>query len=65
MTLPDFLAKLTGEELVIADTGDIERPTQSEIARLAYDFYERRGGGHGHDVDDWLSAERELRHHYR
>ncbi|RPH64665.1 MAG: DUF2934 domain-containing protein [Acidobacteria bacterium] len=35
------------------------------MARLAYHFYERRGRRDGHDVDDWLSAERELAHHYR
>jgi hypothetical protein len=34
---------------------------QSDIARRAYDFYLARGGAHGHDVDDWLQAERELR----
>jgi hypothetical protein len=31
------------------------------IARLAYDLYLARGSDHGHDVDDWLKAERELR----
>ena len=46
-------------------TDDVERPSRGEIARLAYDFYEMRGRTDGHDVDDWLSAERELRHHYR
>ena len=32
-----------------------------DIARRAYELYEQRGGAHGHDVDDWLQAERELR----
>ena len=31
-----------------------------EIARRAYELYEQRGGAHGHDIDDWLLAEREL-----
>ena len=31
------------------------------IARRAYEIFERRGAGHGADVDDWLQAERELR----
>src|SRR5690349_23801789 len=35
--------------------------SDSDIARRAYQLYEERGGGHGHDVDDWLQAERELR----
>ena len=29
-------------------------------ARLAYELYLRRGGEHGHDVEDWLKAERLL-----
>jgi hypothetical protein len=32
-----------------------------DIADRAYTLYQRRGGEHGHDVDDWLQAERELR----
>ena len=31
------------------------------IARRAYELYERRGGRHGHDVDDWLQAEADIR----
>ena len=32
-----------------------------EIARRAYEIYLARGGQHGHDVEDWLQAEHELR----
>lgn len=35
--------------------------TDSDIARRAYEFYLARGCGDGHDVDDWLSAEQELK----
>ena len=35
--------------------------TDSDVARRAHDLYVGRGGEHGHDVDDWLQAERELR----
>lgn len=35
-------------------------PTHADIARRAYDLYLARGGEHGHDLDDWLQAEREL-----
>ena len=35
--------------------------TDSMIAGRAYDLYLARGGQHGHDVDDWLRAEGELR----
>jgi hypothetical protein len=31
------------------------------VARRAYEIYERRGGDHGADLDDWLKAERELK----
>ena len=35
--------------------------THAEIARRAYAIFEARGRQHGHDLDDWLRAERELR----
>jgi len=35
--------------------------TDSDITRRAYDLYLARGCAHGHDVDDWLQAERKLR----
>jgi hypothetical protein len=31
------------------------------VARRAYEIYEKRGGNHGADLDDWLEAERQLR----
>ena len=31
------------------------------VARRAYEIYQRRGGDHGADLDDWLAAERELK----
>jgi len=65
MTLADIEAALTGERLTTLYTGGRERPSQGEIARLAYDFYEMRGRRDGHAIDDWLSAERELARHSR
>ena len=35
--------------------------THGEVARRAYDLFLARGCEHGHDLDDWLQAERELR----
>lgn len=32
-----------------------------DVERRAYELYERRGREDGHDWDDWLAAERELR----
>ena len=31
---------------------------QEEIERVAYDLYEQRGRIDGHDLEDWLEAER-------
>ena len=61
MTHFDIGAALTGELMTTKYTGGRDRPSRDEIARLAYHFYETRGRHDGHDVDDWLSAERELR----
>ena len=35
-------------------------PIQEAIARRAYELFLARGEEHGHDLDDWLQAEREL-----
>jgi hypothetical protein len=41
-----------------------ERKTQEapsrEIERRAYELYLERGGEDGHDIDDWIQAEREV-----
>ena len=29
-----------------------------EIARVAYELYRKRGRAHGHDLEDWLEAEK-------
>jgi Protein of unknown function (DUF2934) len=31
------------------------------VAKRAFEIYQRRGGDHGADLDDWLEAERQLR----
>jgi Protein of unknown function (DUF2934) len=36
-------------------------PAESEVARRAYEIYCSRGRQHGHDLDDWLQARRELK----
>ena len=36
-------------------------PSEAAIAARAFVLYCERGGVHGHDVEDWLQAERELR----
>jgi hypothetical protein len=37
-----------------------KRPSSDEIAKKAYQIFERRGGTQGNDFDDWLQAEKEL-----
>jgi hypothetical protein len=38
---------------------------EDEVRRLAYLLSERRGFEPGHEAEDWLSAEREVRQRYR
>lgn len=37
------------------------KASHDDIARLAHRFWAERGQQHGHDAEDWLRAERELR----
>ena len=41
------------------DEGSLEL-TEDLIRIRAYYFYEKRGGEHGHDLEDWLLAEAEI-----
>jgi hypothetical protein len=36
-------------------------PSPEEVARRAYEIYLARGGASGHEQEDWLRAERELK----
>ena len=33
---------------------------QEQISRRAYELYETRGRADGHDLEDWLRAEKEI-----
>lgn len=33
---------------------------EEAVRRRAYELYQQRGGEHGHDLEDWLTAEREV-----
>jgi DNA-binding NarL/FixJ family response regulator len=57
---PATVPTATGEIPQWTGTLAIE-PSHEGIARRAYQLYEERGGGHGHDQDDWFQAECELR----
>ena len=48
--------------MILEELLNVSRPVaHDDIARRAYQRYEERGKEPGHDVDDWLHAERELR----
>jgi hypothetical protein len=40
--------------------GDMAEDIRAHIAVLAFQFYEQRGREDGHDVEDWLQAERRI-----
>ena len=35
--------------------------SEDEIRRRAFELFEERGGREGHELEDWLRAEREFR----
>ena len=37
-----------------------EETGEEQIRRRAYELYEARGRGNGHDLDDWFEAEAEI-----
>jgi len=53
--------QLENDSLTTAPTRLEPAIIEDEIARRAYDLYVERGGTPGHELDDWLTAERELR----
>ena len=50
---------------VMKDDLRLSAAAADDIARRAYELYEERGCEHGHDFDDWLLAEHELRNSIR
>ena len=50
-------------EVVLSDDAPATQhfPTLEEIRRRAYEIHLSRGSSDGHDLDDWLRAERDLR----
>lgn len=43
------------------ESPQLPQPTPDQIRARAYEIYVKRGGGLGHDWDDWIAAERELK----
>ena len=44
-------------------TGGLAVCLQGLIQKRAYELYEARGGGPGREIEDWLQAETEIKHH--
>jgi Protein of unknown function (DUF2934) len=40
--------------------GEVERDNRDQIAKKAFEIYESRGGGGGHEMEDWMEAERQV-----
>jgi len=52
------------QSTIVADRGtsnDGQGSPEDGISQRAYEIFCERGCEHGHDVDDWLQAERELK----
>ena len=56
-----LLATTTADDCTPKSLAESASVTPSDIERLAYDLYVARGCEHGHDIEDWLQAERALR----
>lgn len=62
------MARSRKNNVVTMPNPDANRSTRSgpstisdqDVARRAYEIYERRGGTDGAALDDWLQAERDL-----
>lgn len=48
----------------MSDKQEQKFPTHDEIQKRAHELYLARGGEHGHDTEDWLFAEEQLRGEY-
>ena len=43
-----------------AQSAGVSAAYDEAIARRAHELFQARGGLHGHDLDDWLEAERQI-----
>jgi hypothetical protein len=53
-TKPSTLAPKSDEPTILI-------PIEQQIQQRAYELYEQRGSAQGHDLDDWLQAEYEIK----
>jgi Protein of unknown function (DUF2934) len=57
-------AKLIGEGATgpaVVQTRQNTKPTEEQVRARAYELFLARGAAHGADLQDWFTAERQLR----
>lgn len=50
----------TQKKSALTSTDSQTLDPEEQIRQRAYELYEARGRGEGHDLDDWLQAETEV-----
>jgi hypothetical protein len=58
---PDEIEKEPSTRAPKSDEPAVLIPTEQQIQQRAYELYEQRGWTDGHDLDDWLQAECEIK----
>lgn len=59
-TAPKTVRARKSDDVQTMQSMPARTPAREDIAARAYERFAERGYQHGHDVDDWLHAEREL-----
>jgi hypothetical protein len=58
---PDEIEKKPSTPAPKSDEPTVLIPIEQQIQQRAYELYEQRGRTDGHDLDDWLQAEYEIK----
>ena len=58
---PDEIEKKPSTRAPKSDEPTVLIPIEQQIQQRAYELYEQRGRTDGHDLDDWLQAECEIK----
>jgi Protein of unknown function (DUF2934) len=58
---PDKIEKKPSTLPPKSDEPTVLIPIEQQIQKRAYELYERRGRTDGHELDDWLQAEGEIK----
>ena len=61
-TTSRFASRPQADRRVEAPAGATREPSYQEVSRRAFEIWEQNGREPGHDLENWLKAETELRH---